>query len=839
MEPEKRELEFVLLDLDYLRVGSINDKRPLLRLFGQLTDRRNIIVRISDFFPYFYTSATELDLSKIKDPFFHDWVINTEITSKRVYHGGKPLNLTKIIGKRPWEVPELRRILSKHNYDVFEADIPFVKRYLLGTKIRGLRKVKVRGIIRQAAPIVIVDALYMDITPVDEETEVEWRPSVLSFDIEVDHEEESVQQLLDEAGKRITAISITWGQSDKKYETRPLILEEDSDRAEKNLILDFFRSIEELNPAVLVTFNGNFFDFPYMLKRMKKLGISPTLFSVTKEDSAYLHKQIRAYRCLGRLVVDLMPKTWRIHIIGKKDLGSVAEYLLGVGKVAYDVPLGVLWRKGLKSTSRFELFRSYVARDSELTYRLYWSLGVSEWLEVIRLTGFHPPDGVTATERVCGEFELMRECIHADVLIPPHPDADVEKSRRKERRDNPHEAGLVLDPDVSIVEGVIITDFRSLYPSIVIAYNIGGETLNFKEKDPFKMFEPKPETCLARMLRKALDARWAVLAKIRASSDELEKELLMKRQRAYKLLANSLIGAFVFIRSRFFSLKVGGAITAMGRSFLEQIQEWIAAYSSIPSKVVYGDTDSAFIQLLDPKPIAYLFESKEETSFNNVMDISTQIIDYVNSKLRPPMELELEDIAYRIAFVPGRKKAYSYVSASTSELHIRGFEAVRSDWSKMAQDIQRDVLNTILREKVMEEGQNKAERIVLEKGVNLLKAPAKEVKDFITIKSSIKQPSKYKSPTPAVGAFLHYSEMIGQDPEVTWEEYDRFPYVIIPGNGPLYTRARHPDYAGKIDRVHYVNELLRAAARFGVSLTIHDVRRHGKLGLWKYLKEIT
>ncbi|MFX1512460.1 MAG: hypothetical protein ACFFCQ_07735 [Promethearchaeota archaeon] len=41
---------------------------------------------------------------------------------------------------------------------------------------------------------------------------------------------------------------------------------------------------------------------------------------------------------------------------------------------------------------------------------------------------------------------------------------------------------------------------------------------------------------------------------------------------------------------------------------------------------------------------------------------------------------------------------------------------------------------------------------------------------------------------------------------------------------------RHPDFVERIDRVHYVNELLRAAARFGVNLSIHDVRQYGDLG---------
>jgi len=61
------------------------------------------------------------------------------------------------------------------------------------------------------------------------------------------------------------------------------------------------------------------------------------------------------------------------------------------------------------------------------------------------------------------------------------------------------------------------------------------------------------------------------------------------------------------------------------------------------------------------------------------------------------IELKFEDIAYRVIFKPDRKKAYSYVSLLTNDFKVKGFEAVRSDWSPLARTAQRKVLDILLR----------------------------------------------------------------------------------------------------------------------------------------------
>src|SRR5208283_4771495 len=77
----------------------------------------------------------------------------------------------------------------------------------------------------------------------------------------------------------------------------------------------------------------------------------------------------------------------------------------------------------------------------------------------------------------------------------------------------------------------------------------------------------------------------------------------------------------------------------------------------------------------------------------------------VNAKLPELMELELEDFYTRGVFVGkktdkesrGAKKKYALISES-GRIKIRGFELVRRDWSWVARDTQRQVLEAILKE---------------------------------------------------------------------------------------------------------------------------------------------
>jgi len=213
------------------------------------------------------------------------------------------------------------------------------------------------------------------------------------------------------------------------------------------------------------------------------------------------------------------------------------------------------------------------------------------------------------------------------------------------------------------------------------------------------------------------------------------------------------------------------------------------------------------------------------------------LLNFLGSQLPEGMQLELDDIAFRIIFQPERKKAYGYVSALNGELNVKGFEAIRGDWTEFAKKVQLNVIDILLRS-IETKALVDAKRFVIDACRVLLESPVDEIKeDIIQYAPISRAPSKYKSITPAVGAFLHYCNAYGLDPEKEWRKISKFPYLILKGEGPQYKRARHPDLldGAEIDRDQYILEVLGAVSKFGVKLDLDTIKGKGRTTLLDFV----
>lgn len=853
---------FQLTDLDY-KIKA-NDTSPTIRLFGKTTEKI-VQIRITDFYPYFYVTQ-----KKGLEEFIEDnnavkkWLHKFEKTTAKRYFGGEELQLLKIYGTRPEQTPTVRQLFVNAGFEIHEADIPFLKRFLLDLKIRSLNVLDVKcSNAVETEKTIMADASFSDIkhtTAKDAEiADHFYKLKILAFDIEVDHQDETIQQLIGPKNKRITAISYVWGQTQNNRNKKIFLLPEDTDVAEQQLINDFLKAVNKIQPDMLITFNGDNFDFPYLLERMNRLNISSKLLSLFENDDVFYSTNHRCYQIKGRISFDISPRTWGIHpLSGKKGLGDIAEVVLGRKKVELSRNTGVIWRSGFLEGNNKDkrLLEKYALMDSILTYDLFWKLGMPGWLEVIRLTGYPPGEAPGSTERIQGEFELMRFCVLQKVLIPMAPDDAEVKRRTEERRKNPHSGGTVLIPKGTLHLGVIISDFRSMYPSVVVAHNVGGENLkkikDIKDANPLELFHSKPQSCLSLMSETLIHRREQTKKAIKSLNENIEKTsnnkirgqlleeriILDKEQYSLKIVANSLYGAHNYIRSRFYSITLGNAITNIARTYILRMEELLKEVSKkvTPCEIVYGDTDSAFIKILDSSLTVDVFNEKnpkkKEKNLERLMKVVTNIIKELNAKFPQAMDLVFEDFAYKLIFKPGRAKAYSFYSLLTDKLKITGFEAVRSDWSFLSRDAQRDVLEIILKEPYQpsdnmqeDSGLNKAKEYLIDLSIRILQMSREELISRVVILSPIKrEPSKYKAKVPVVQAFLDYAKRENLDPSKTWKDFDKFQWVVTPGKGLISDRARHPKYALDIDRDHYITEILRSSEGFGMQLTLQDVK---------------
>jgi DNA polymerase elongation subunit (family B) len=809
----------ILLDINYHRISQKHQEEVEIILFTRGKNRLRNRYFVNNFLPYIYVETDEIEFMKIvrRSELVSSWFVSAETTSKIEYRGGEQINLLKIYGKQPWIVPSIRSVLKQYHIRYYEADIPFTHRFMIDVGLGGLRGVCID---ENSA---LIETKKLDAT--------DFNPRVTSIDLEIDssvNKDEgkfSFATVIKQASRRITGIGFVWNLENGEEESKIFVLDQDTNTDEKAMILQALDFLwKKIDPDVIVTYNGDVFDFPYLLKRMEVLEIPLTLVSPYEDQEPLAPAYGNGWKIPGVLVFDLYKRTrWIYTADGRKTLNSIANELLGASKIDIHLDHGELWKQSLTSKKQRDLFLNYLKRDVELTYRLWHKMNMPEWLEVIKISGAPPGDGMYFTERQTGEFLVFHTMFQNNILIPPAPTPEERKQRKKDRVSA--KGGLVLEPKRDLSTAVIIYDFTSMYPSIIAAHNVGAEAFNGMEGEPKYRFKDSPKTSMAIMQEQMLNRRIDVKKQLQDPNlSEINRRKLFEYNWAVKLVANSTYGGYNYIGSRFYDTNIAQTITAIGRDYLsllsEKVKEFKPGYETI-----YGDTDSVFIETPLANKIEKLMSlSREETmKLDKHVPEVKELMNFLIRMLPEQMRLELHDIAYRIIFHRGAKKRYAYVSAISKNLSILGFEAIRHDWSPFAKTVQKKAFDLILRTGSLEK--TKKDMIVYIQ--HEMNTTGEQLKNLVTTFGPVKKkPQKYKSQTPAIAAFIHHVSSNKLDPEEEAIKIDYFPFIITQGTGPLKNRARHPEYVDwkEIDLDYYIDEALRTINRFNLNISLNEVK---------------
>ena len=241
---------------------------------------------------------------------------------------------------------------------------------------------------------------------------------------------------------------------------------------------------------------------------------------------------------------------------------------------------------------------------------------------------------------------------------------------------------------------VVVLDFKSMYPSIMIANNICFTTLLRDDSvDDSHSVSPTTETRylskedrlglvpqLLEQLMQSREVHKAALSVARESGDEAEAFLQDQLQYAVKILMNSFYGVFASSFYRFTHPDLGASITEWAR---HNIREIIAHVEKDGHEVVYSDTDSIFVKA----PV------DKESPINKPPEDSPVHADWERAKAetlrfgeslaseftKEGAELELET-ALSAFFSHGAKKRYvGRVVWPREEMLIRGYDVRRTD----------------------------------------------------------------------------------------------------------------------------------------------------------------
>ncbi|GAV28825.1 hypothetical protein PMKS-002302 [Pichia membranifaciens] len=265
---------------------------------------------------------------------------------------------------------------------------------------------------------------------------------------------------------------------------------------------------------------------------------------------------------------------------------------------------------------------------------------------------------------------------------------------------------LVMEPNSALFKSpLVVLDFQSLYPSLIIAYNICYSTMlgKLKNYNPYKytkmgvanyktsegilkllesdinlspngvMFAKQNvrKSLLAKMLTEILNARIYIKSTMSEfKDDDALRKLYNNRQLALKLIANVTYGyTSASYSGRMPNSDVADAIVSCGRETLLKAVKEIEKNSKWGAKVVYGDTDSLFV---------YLPGKTKADAFR----IGKEMANHVTSLNPEPVKLKFEKV-YLPSILLSKKRyigwSYEYESQINPKFDAKGIETVRRD----------------------------------------------------------------------------------------------------------------------------------------------------------------
>ena len=575
----------------------------------------------------------------------------------------------------------------------------------------------------------------------------------VSVDIEVESEEGRMPTPRDH-DRRITAVGfvasdgyrkvLLLNQNKQHESSQALIPEAEIYYTEKDLLEEAFKIIASY--PIVITYNGDDFDLPYLYARSQDPRIDPDRSQIIPKDKVpiiikretFIKRGIQAepvqlkYGIHIDLFRTFQNRSVQIYAFSNKysehTLNAISEALLDDTKLEFDGDISEL---------PIETLAMYCLKDADLTYRLtsFNDSLLMKLIIVIARIGRLSIDDIARF----GVNQWIRGMLYYEHrlngFLIPRRDELQEKGTASTTaiiKEKKYRGGLVVEPKLGIHFGVVVVDFASLYPSIIKVHNLSYETVNCVhqscKEDPNQKVPGtthwicKVNRGLTSLLIGSLrDLRvnyYKHLSKNKSITPE-ERQLYNVVSQAIKVILNAsygVMGAEIF---PLYCLPVADATAAIGRvtttSTIERCKE-------IGIEVIYGDTDSLFLK---------------NPSSNKVEEISLW------ARTRLGVDLEI-DKQYRYVVFSELKKNYLGV-LTDGTVDVKGLTGKKSHTPPFIRNAFYEILSILSKvdsEKDFESAREKIKNIIQEnaKGLELKKIPLNDLSFNVMVNKS---PEKY------------------------------------------------------------------------------------------------
>ena len=299
----------------------------------------------------------------------------------------------------------------------------------------------------------------------------------LFFDIETEMGDALTEEYIQEAPKKVT--SIAW--YDKQVdEWAILILDPKSQiqytkennkeiiscKTEEELLLKFIEKFREIDPDIVIGWNSDYFDIPYLYYRMcNVLGDDVAKFlspiSYVRETPWFKEQYIQIAGVESLDYMRLHKKfSWADEPSMRLD--AIGEKYVNLGKVEYDGNLDRLFETDINK------FIEYNFRDVEILVELDKKLEYLSLVKNLSHKGKHNYSEVYANTKT--QDGAISAYLLSEGIVPPAKD-------RNPLSKQGYAGGYLFCPKAGVYRYMFDEDLTSLYPSIIMTVNIGKETM--------------------------------------------------------------------------------------------------------------------------------------------------------------------------------------------------------------------------------------------------------------------------------------------------------------------------------------------------------------------------
>lgn len=560
------------------------------------------------------------------------------------------------------------------------------------------------------------------------------------------------------------------------------VLDDDTDESEAKLLKQIEKTIKSYD--IIVGWNSTTFDLPYIKERYKyHFDYNMSMKGVAHIDFMKRFQRVYDY--------DKKIRSWSLNFISKYFLKDQKIDIGGAGGGR----IYNLWKNDRKKLKEYNL------KDCQLLYQLEKKLSVLFFIiKACQWTGTFPNKfyiselldnyilryankrnihfKATSFNKVKQEFESDK-------------DAFVKEKKKVV-------GGFVMEPIKGLHENVCVFDFKSLYPSIIMSFNISPETL--KKRKP----KIEPENYI-----RTVNGFWTsknkmgILPSIEFKfSEEREeyKKIEVKcvegtieyknansTQLMVKELANSMYGITAQQGSRYYDKDLAESITKGGHYLFKLTEK--SMLQKFGYKTIYGDTDSNFVIVDDSKNLVNVSKNLNELYGVHLKDNFNTDKSYITleyeKKFKTLLLLQKKNYVGWLTDKDGRQ---------VDEMFCRGLEYVKRETVEYGRRLQIDLATRLLKQNLTLSDSVK----FIQKEMNKFTKGVDVKPEDLTLTTRISQAiDKYKNK----GVHVHVAEQMIED-EKEFYVGMFIPYIIV-GREKKLKGIHADDYDGVYDKEYY------------------------------------